>query len=269
MQGGRALPGQVHLAHAQRGRPAAGGGGRAHPHRARGGRARGDLPPEGGGGAPTGRRWTRSSRRVEAARREGLADHRRHVHLHRGRHRLRRLHPALGARRRPRRALRAPRRPGDAGADRWPRSRPPGRAGRTSAAPGRVAGAHAAGRVQDRGPEAAHRQDAGRGGGAARARTRAETILDLIARGPHARRGRLLPDVRGQRAQADPPALGVLRLRRRLHGPRGRVPEVVDPPARLRQLRAPARPVRARREAHLPGGGGPPAGRRCPPRTWA
>ena len=35
--------------------------------------------------------------KVEAARKEGLADHRRHVHVHRGRHRVRRLRAPLVA----------------------------------------------------------------------------------------------------------------------------------------------------------------------------
>ena len=194
-------------------------------------------------------------RKVEAARARRPEDHRRHVHLHRGRHRLRRLPPALGARRRPRRALRAPGRPGRPARGSRRRSRPRGRTGRTSA-PGRgLARAHAAARVQDRGAEAPERQDPGRGRAAA-GQGLGGDHPGSRSRGPHARGRRVLPDVRGERAQADPAALGVLRLRRGVHGDRGRVPEVDDPPARLRQLRAPARQLRARREAHLPGGSG-------------
>ena len=68
-------------------------------------------------------------------------------------------------------------------------------------------------------------------------------------RGRQPRRHGLLPDVRGQRPPADRAAVGELRLRRRGAGAGGRVPQVEPAPARLRQLRAPARQVRARREA--------------------
>ena len=90
--------GHVHLAHAQRGQPAARGGRRSARDRA----ARRDVPAEiyhlkaaGATNWPQAR--TRSSRKIEAARAAGLAHHRRHVHLHRRRHRARRGDAALGA----------------------------------------------------------------------------------------------------------------------------------------------------------------------------
>ena len=52
------------------------------------------------------------------------------------------------------------------------------------------------------------------------------------ARGRDARRRRALPDVGRERAQADRVALGVVRIGRRVDGPRRRLPEVVDAPAR-------------------------------------
>jgi N-acyl-D-amino-acid deacylase len=50
--------------------------------------------------------------KIEGRAKRRAPHHRGHVHLHRGLHRLRRLHPALVARRRLRRALQAHRRPG-------------------------------------------------------------------------------------------------------------------------------------------------------------
>ena len=99
LQGRGALPGQVHLAPAQRGRPPAGGGRRADPHQPRGRAARRDLPPEGGG-----RGQLAEDGPGDRARRGGAKgrarDHGGHVHLHRGRDRLRRLRAALVAGRR-------------------------------------------------------------------------------------------------------------------------------------------------------------------------
>ena len=61
------------------------------------------------------------------------------------------------------------------------------------------------------------------------------------------RRHGLLHDVRGQHPQGDRAAVGLVRIRRGVDGARAAVHEVVHPPARLRQLRAAPRQVRARR----------------------
>ena len=68
-------------------------------------------------------------------------------------------------------------------------------------------------------------------------------------RGRQPRAGRLLPDVGGQRQAADPAAVGELRVGCGVDGAGGRVRENQHASARLRQLRAPARQVRARRAA--------------------
>ena len=73
VQGGGALPGEVHLAPAQRGRPAAGGGRRADPHQPRGRAAGRDLPPQGGGRGQLAEDGRRPSRRSRPRAREGLA----------------------------------------------------------------------------------------------------------------------------------------------------------------------------------------------------
>ena len=101
---------------------------------------------------------------------------------------------------------------------------------------GRLGRPRAAGGIQERGPQAPHRQNARRGGrdarhGPVRHHPRSH------ARGRDARRRRVLPDVGRERAQADRVALGVVRIGRRVDGPRRRLPEVVDAPARVRQLR--------------------------------
>ena len=80
-------------------------------------------------------------------------------------------------------------------------------------------GEHPPARVQERGVAAADRQDAG--GGCGRTRDHAGTRGDgPRRRGRHARRRRLLHDVRGQPAPRGCPALGELLLR--LTGARGR-----------------------------------------------
>ena len=113
-------------------------------------------------------------------------------------------------------------------------------------------------------------RDPRRGGGGAGPEPRGHDPRPR-ARRRVADRCRLLPDVGGERAAADPPAVGLVRVRRRLDGPGGRLPEVLDPSAGLRQLRAPPRPLRARREARPARGGDPAAdldaGRAPRPRT--
>jgi N-acyl-D-amino-acid deacylase len=81
-------------------------------------------------------------------------------------------------------------------------------------------------------------EDAGRGGPDAR-HPSLEHRPRPDPRGPHAGGRRLLPHVRGQRAQAAEAALGVVRVRCGLDGARGRLPQVLDPsPARTGTSRA-------------------------------
>ena len=114
--------------------------------------------------------------------------------------------------------------------------------------PRRVAGGRPAGRLQEPGAQAAHRQDAGRGAPRTRGvspRTRPSTWSSRTAAGStsvyflmsedNVRRQTALPWMSfGSDAEAP--------------GARGRVPAVDHPPARLRQLRPLAGQVRARRE---------------------
>ena len=137
-------------------------------HRARGGHPGGDLPPEGrrpGQLAEDGR-GDRARSRPRAA--SGLHDHRRHVHLHRRRDGARRRRCRRGCRT-------AATRSGPSGcrirrsAQRVRRrcARRP-TAGRTSSLAAGSPDKHPARRLQERGAQAADRQDAGRGGAAAR-----------------------------------------------------------------------------------------------------
>ncbi len=144
---------------------------------------------------PTGRRWTGSSR---SSRTRGGAgcDHRRHVHLHGGRDRPRRLDAAVGPRRRLRRGLQAAARSGDA--------RKIAAAIRTpSQATGRISISRQVRRTaccwssSSRSAQAAHRQDPRRGGDAAR-RGSGRHDHEPRARGSLAGRHGLLHDVRGQ-----------------------------------------------------------------------
>ncbi len=86
----------VHLAHAERGRSAAGGAGRADSRRPRGEGSRGDLPPQGG--RPTELAEDGSGDWQDRGRAPDRAlDYRRHVHVHGRRHRPRRGDAAVGA----------------------------------------------------------------------------------------------------------------------------------------------------------------------------
>ncbi len=252
-EGRRAVRGPVHHPHAQRGRPAPRSGGRDDPRGARGGDPHRDLPPQGGGRGELAeaRAGGREDRSRPARRAEG---HRRHVHVHGGGHRLRRLPAAVEPRGRLGTHLRAHPRRGDA------RAHPEGdaRAGRRlgePVPPRRLSRADQARGLPERGLEAAHGEDARRGRGGAGPEPRGHRPRPR-GRGRVADRRRLLPHVGGQRPPADPAPLGLVRLRRGLDGARGRLPEVLDPPPRLRQLRSPPRPLRARRGAgHARGGG--------------
>ena len=150
LQGGGGVRRDVHLAHAERGRPAARRHRRADPHLARSEAAGRDLPPQGVGQGELGQA-RRGDRQGRAGARRGAAHHRRHVHLHRRLDRPRRHHAAVGAGRRARRLDRAhegPRHPqearaGDEHADRrlgehvplgQPRGHPAGRLPRARAA---------------------------------------------------------------------------------------------------------------------------------------
>ena len=189
----------------------------------------------------------------------GPADHRRHVHLHRRLHGLRRLPSALGAGGRLREPCRSPAGPADAAPPDRRDARRRRRAGKTSAHAGGLTG----GMLLLEFKTDALKPLIGKTlaeVAAMRGKDRADTSSTWCSR---TARGwaSSLPDVRGERAQADPAALGVLRVRRRLDGHGRRLPEVVGAPPRLRQLRAPARQVRARGEAHPARGGGPAADR--------
>ena len=82
-------------------------------HRPRSQHPRRNLSPEGSGARQLAK-MDEVIRHVEAARAEGLHDHRRYVYVPGRRHRPERLHPALGARRRRRSAAGPPERPGHA-----------------------------------------------------------------------------------------------------------------------------------------------------------
>ena len=205
--------------------------------------------------SPTGASSTPRSPRSKRRPRGGPAHHRRHVHLHRRRHRPRRRHAAVGAVRRPRGVDRA-----DEGSGRRARAlvkemRTPTNDWENLMLLAGQPGQGAARRLQEPEAEAADRQDARRG----RADARQEPGRDRDRprhRGRQPRRHRLFPDERGQCEARGRPAVGELRLRRSVRGARRRVPQVEQPPARLRQRRAPARPLRARRK------GGDASGRR-------
>ena len=115
------------------------------------------------------------------------------------------------------------------------------------AARGRFAGARAADRLQDREAQAADRQDARRGREDARrvARGRGDRSRD---RGSHARRHGVLPDVGREREARPVAAVGEHRLGCRGAGAGRPVPAEQPASARLRQLRALPRPLRARSE---------------------
>ena len=166
LQGGGAVPRQVHLAHPQRGQPADRVGRGADSHRARGRDSGGDLSPQGRRRSQLGEDAAGDrARRGGAAQR--AAHHRRHVRLHGGRDGPRRVDAAVGPRRRLRRGLQAPARSGDAPEDR--RGHPNAVAGLGEPLPGGwFPRPRAAGRVQVGRAEAAHRQDPRRGGQVAR-----------------------------------------------------------------------------------------------------
>ena len=237
------VQGEVHLPHAERRRPAARGDRRGHPDLARGGSARRDLPLQGGRRGQLGQGRTRRSRRSRrrAARASGS--------------------PPTCTRTRP--AARA--------------SRSASRRGRTRAAPPELLK-----RLQD--PETRARiaremREPGKGwenlyraagpdrillvefaeeslkpltgktlGEVAKAREQdpVETSMDLVVEGK-AMIGALYFLMSEENvARAAPAPVGLLRLRRRLDGAGGRLPEVLDAPACLRQLRALPRQVRPR-----------------------
>ena len=100
----------------------------------------------------------------------GLEDHRRHVHLHRGGHGVRRLPAPLGARRRARCRLRAPQDP-EQRARIVAEIKAPGQGWENLCALAAIARADAPARVQERRLEAPRGQDPGPGRGAARAGT--------------------------------------------------------------------------------------------------
>ena len=191
----------------------------------------------------------------------GPEDHRRHVHLHGRRDRARRGDAAVGPRRRLRGGLQAAARIRTMRAE--DRGRDPhagGRTGRTSTSPPARPTACCSSEFKNEKLKPLTGKTLAEVGEAAR-RGSGRHDHEPRARGPVARRHGLLHDVRGEHPQADRAAVGVVRLRRRVDGAGGAVHEVVDAPARLRQLRAAARQVRARREGDPARGGDPPADR--------
>ena len=108
--GRRRIRRPVHLAHPQREQPAARSRGRADPHRPRGPNPRRDLPPQSRRPAQLAQA-RRADPEDRGRPRRGARHHRRHVYLHRRRHRARRRHAALGPGRRPGGVGQAPQRP--------------------------------------------------------------------------------------------------------------------------------------------------------------
>ena len=106
-------------------------------------------------------------------------------------------------------------------------------------------GPRAAGGIQERQAQAADREDAGRSGKASR-RGSDRRDHESRARGSFACRHRVFHDVGRQPAQADPAAVAVIRVRRRVDVAGAPLHKVLGPPARLRQLRPAAWQVRAR-----------------------
>ena len=154
------------------------------------------------------------------------------------RDRARRRDAAVGARRRLRGAVQAAARSGAARAEIAAAMQDARAAtGRTCISPpGRPT--RAAGRVQDRDAEAADRQDAGRGREDARHGS-GRHDHGPRARGRVARRRGLLPDVGGQHPRSSSRCRGCRSApTRRRWRPKASFLEVVDAPARLRQLRA-------------------------------
>ena len=111
-----------------------------------------------------------------------------------------------------------------------------------SAAARRKSGPRTADRVQEPEAETAHREDLGRGCAHARQEPRRDRN-GPGHRGRQPRRHRLFPDERGQCEARGGAAVDELRLRRGIRSARGRVPEVEQPPPRLRQFRPRARRI--------------------------
>ena len=170
--GGAAVRRHVHLAHAQRGQPAARSGRRAD-HASR---ARPSIPAEiyhlKAAGKPNWPKIDAGHRAGRGGARAGPAHHRRHVHLHRRRDRPRRGDAALGAGGRPARRGSSgcrTRRSARACERRCGRRPTPGRTCYLAAgSPERVLLVG----FKKRRAQAADRQDAGRGGAACAARRR-------------------------------------------------------------------------------------------------
>ncbi len=121
---------------------------------------------------------------------------------------------------------------------------------------------HPAGRLPRTRAEAADRQDAGRGRRPSAASQPAETAIDLVIEDDSRVETVYFMMSEENVKQADPAALGELRLRRRLDGARGRRSSTPAPhPRAYGNVRAAARQVRARREGDPAGGGDPQAHR--------
>ena len=205
------------------------------------------LAPQDRGPRELGPRRRRDAALIEQARARGPAPHRRPVPLRRGQHAAGRDPAALGARRRRRGhagPARRPRRARAACARRWPTRAPP--TGTTSGSGAGPEGIVIADIPSGRHPEWLGKSlaevAAARGQGSVRGRLRP------AAGGAHGRGHGLVLAGRGGGRALPRPA-----LRERLHGRPARRPAA---PARLRDLPAHPRPLRARAEAAHPRGSG-------------
>src|ERR1035437_2325113 len=228
----------IEAARAERRKRAARGGGRSDPHRARWRSAGGDLPPEGGGPRELAEDGVRDREdRLGADRRAGRAG--RHVHLPRRRQRVCGVHPAEVRGRRE-----VAREPEGSGDSRAREGRPAPRDSRLRQPLPRRNASERDGhrllpsRAQAVRRQAPHRDRAGDGQGLGRRTHRPEH------RRGGAAWGNPVPDERGQPAGATEAPVDQMGHRR--GGDRSRDDEGNGPSPHVRELHAPARPVRAR-----------------------
>ena len=247
LQGRGAVSGQIHFAPAERGQSSPRGHRGTDSHQPRREHSGGDLSPQGRRQGQLGqdRRRDRDGRESPGP---GAEDHRRHVQLPRRRDRTRRRDAAVGPRRWLQRGVQATRGPGDPEEDRARDHHAVERLGEPLPRRG-LPGPCTARGVQVRGAQAAHRQEPGGSRRTAR-RIRARHDHEPRARRPLARGDGVLHDVGGQHPQADPAAMGVVRIGRGVDGAGAAVHEVIRAPARLRERRQAARAIRARGEGH-------------------
>ena len=178
----------------------------------------------------------------------GLHDHRRHVHLHGGRDRPRRGRCRRGRSTAATRRLQAPARSRDAPQDRRGHAHAVQRVGEPLPGGG-FAGARPARRVQVGRAEAARPARRSPRSAKSRGKDPVDTIMDLVLEDRSQRRDGLLHDV-GREPHASRSSCRGCRSgpTRRRWRPKPPSLESSTHPARLRQLRARARQIRARRE---------------------